>query len=373
MRIGILKETHFEEKRVALTPAGVKLLVDHGHQVFVEKDAGLQSRFTNEDYEKVGANIVYSSDEAINRAELVLKVAPFTEEEALKLNAEQIVFSFLHLFMRRKILEIFLQKKVTSIGFELVEDADGNLPILSVMSEIAGQMSIQIAARYLEKNFDISRGMLLGGIPGVAPAAVVVLGAGTVGTNAARTALGVGAQVIVLDKDLNKLKRLENLLGKSVTTVVLNPYTIERAVKFADVLIGAVLIKGEKTPHIVTEQMVKSMKPGSVIIDVSIDQGGCVETSRPTTISNPVYIQHNVIHYCVPNIPALVSRTASYGLNNAIIDYVLQIAEHGIEEALKSNDGLSRGVCTYAGNCTNETLAELFDIEFKKLLFFSNN
>jgi len=373
MRIGILKETHLEEKRVALTPAGVKLLVDHGHQVFIEKDAGLQSRFTNEEYEKVGASLVYSAEEAINRSELVLKVAPLTEDEALKLNPEQIIFSFLHLFMRRKILEILLEKKVTSIGFELVEDSEGNLPILSVMSEIAGQMSIQIAARYLEKNLDISRGMLIGGIPGVAPAAVVILGAGTVGTNAARTALGIGAQVIVLDKDLNKLKRLENLLGKSITTVVLNPYTIERAVKFADVLIGAVLIKGEKTPHIVTEEMVKSMKPGSVIIDVSIDQGGCVETSRPTTISNPVYVQHNVIHYCVPNIPALVSRTASYGLNNAIIDYVLEIAENGIEEALKSNNGLSKGVCTFSGNCTNETLAELFDLEYKKLFFFSHN
>lgn len=373
MRIGILKETHFEEKRVALTPAGVKVLVDHGHQVFIEKDAGLQSRFTNEDYEKVGAGIVYSSDEAINRSELILKVAPLTEDEAQKLNPEQTVFSFLHLFMRRKILEILLNKKINSIGFELVEDSEGRLPILSVMSEIAGQVSIQIAARYLEKNFDISRGMLLGGIPGVAPAAVVILGAGTVGTTAARAALGVGAQVIILDKDLNKLKKIEELLGKSVTTVVLNPYTIERAVKFADVLIGAVLIKGEKTPHLVTENMVKSMKPGSVLIDVSIDQGGCVETSRPTTISNPVYIQHNVIHYCVPNIPALVPRTASYGLNNAIIDFVLQIAEMGLEEALKVNVGLSKGVCTFDGSCTNETLAELFDLEFKKLFFFSNN
>lgn len=373
MRIGILKETHYEEKRVALTPAGVKSLVDNGNQVFVEKDAGLQSRFTNEEYEKVGAKIVYSAEEAINRSELVLKVAPFTEEEALKLNPEQIVFSFLQLFMRRRILEIFLEKKVTSIGFELVEDVDGKMPILSVMSEIAGQMSIQIAARYLEKNFDISRGMLLGGVPGVAPAAVVILGAGTVGINAARTALGIGAQVIILDKDIKKLKRVEDILGKSITTVVMNQYTIERAVKFADVLIGAVLIKGGKAPHIVTEEMVKTMKPGSVLIDVSIDQGGCVETSRPTTISNPVYIAHNVIHYCVPNIPALVSRTASYGLNNAIIDFVTEIAEKGIEEALTSNNGLLKGVCTYNGDCTNETLAELFDIEFKKLFFFSKN
>lgn len=373
MRIGILKETQFEEKRVALTPAGVKSLVDHGHQVFIEKDAGLQSRFTNEEYEKVGAKIVYSAEEAINRAELVLKVAPFTEEEAQKLNYEQIVFSFLQLFKSKRILELFLEKKITAIGFELVEDDDGNLPILSTMSEIAGQMAIQIAARYLEKTFDISRGMLLGGIAGVAPAVVVILGAGTVGTNAARAALGLGAQVIIFDKDVNKLKRIENTIGKSITTVVLNPYTIERAVKFADVLIGAVLIKGEKTPHIVTEEMVKTMKPGSVIIDVSIDQGGCVATSRPTMISNPVFVAHNVIHYCVPNIPALVSRTASYGLNNVIIDYVMKIAELGLENALKFNYGLQKGVCTFNGQCTNETLAELFDLEYKKVVLFSKN
>lgn len=373
MRIGILKETHFEEKRVALTPAGVQTLVDRGHQVFIEKDAGLQSRFTNDEYEKVGAKISYSAEEVINRSELVVKVAPPTEEEVSLLNQEQIIFSFLQLFMRKKVLEILLDKKVTSIGFELVEDNDGNLPILSVMSEIAGQMSIQIAARYLEKNFDVSRGMLLGGIAGVAPASVVILGAGTVGTNAAKTALGFGAQVIILDKDLKKLKRIEEILGKHITTVVLNSYTIERAVKFADVLIGAVLIKGEKTPHLVSEEMVKSMKPGSVIIDVSIDQGGCIETSRPTTISNPVYIAHNVIHYCVPNIPALVSRTASYGLNNVIIDYLLEIADQGLDDALKSNDGLLKGVCTYSGNCTNEALAELFNLEFKKLFLFSKN
>ncbi len=373
MRIGILKETHFEEKRVALTPAGVKALVDRGHQVFIEKDAGSQSKFTNDEYEKVGARLVYSAEELINRSELILKVAPFTVDEANKLNPEQIVFSFLHLFMRRKVLEIFLEKKVTSIGFELVEDSKGNLPILSVMSEIAGQMSIQIAAQYLENRFDVSRGILLGGIAGVAPAAVVILGAGTVGTNAARTALAYGAHVIILDKDIYKLKAIEEKLGKQIVTVALNEYTIERAVKFADVLIGAVLIKGEKTPHIVTEEMVKSMKHGAVIIDVSIDQGGCIATSRPTTISNPVFIAHNVIHYCVPNIPAIVSRTASYGLNNIVIDYVLDIAEYGLEEAIKANNGLIKGVCTLNGFCTNETLAVLFDLEYKKLIFFPQN
>ncbi len=373
MRIGILKETHFEEKRVALTPAGVQSLVDQGHQVFIEKDAGLQSRFTNEEYEKVGAKLVYSADEVINRSEFIVKVAPFSDDEAQKLNPEQIVFSFLHLFMRKKLLDIFLEKKITSIGFELVEDEKSNLPILSAMSEIAGQMAIQIAARYLENNFDISRGVLLGGMAGVAPAAVVILGAGTVGINAARAAIGLGAQVVILDKSIEKLRKTEDLLGKHVTTVVMNPYTIERGVKFADVLIGAVLIKGEKTPHIVTEAMVKTMKPGAVIIDVSIDQGGCIETSRPTTISNPTYILHDVIHYCVPNIPAIVSRTASYGLNNIIIDYILEIAELGLENALKENPGLAQGVCTNSGSCTNETLSEIYNLEYRKIHFFSKN
>lgn len=373
MRIGILKETRFEDKRIALTPAGVHTLVDKGHSIFVEKDAGLQSKFTNDEFEKVGAKIVYSMEEAINRSELVLKVAPFTDEEAALLNPEQIVFSALHLFMRRKLVEIFLEKKITSIGFELVENEEGHLPILSAMSEIAGQMSIQIAARFLENNFDVSRGVLLGGIAGVAPAAVVILGAGTVGINAALAAAGLGAQVVILDKDIQKLKRVEELLGRQITTVVMNPYTVERGVKFADVLIGAVLIKGEKAPHVVTEAMVKSMKPGAVIIDVSIDQGGCIETSRPTTISDPVYIMHDVIHYCVPNIPAIVSRTASYGLNNIIVDYVQQIAELGIEGAMKSNDGLISGVCTHKGSCTNEALAELFNLEYRRIHLFSKN
>ncbi|MBM4175024.1 MAG: alanine dehydrogenase [Ignavibacteria bacterium] len=373
MRIGILKETHFEDNRIALTPAGIQSLVEKGHSVFVEKDAGLQSNFTNNEFESVGAKLVYSQEEAVNRSELILKVSPFSDEEALKLNPEQIIFSALHLFMRRKLVDIFLEKKITSIGFELVENKEGHLPILGAMSEIAGQMSIQIAARYLENNFEISRGVLLGGIAGVAPAAVVILGAGTVGINASRAAIGLGAQVVILDKDIHKLKQVEELLGKHITTVVMNQYTVERGVKFADVLIGAVLIKGEKAPHVVTESMVKSMKPGAVIIDVSIDQGGCIETSRPTTLTNPVYIMHDVIHYCVPNIPALVARTASYGLNNIVVDYVQQIADLGIEEAMKSNAGLTSGVCTHNGSCTNETLAEIFNLEYRRIHIFSKN
>jgi alanine dehydrogenase len=235
------------------------------------------------------------------------------------------------------------------------------------MSEIAGQLAIQVAERYLESYTKGGRGVLLGGITGVAPAAVVILGAGVVGITAARAAVGRGAQVIVIDKDLARLRQVESEFHRGITTVIANPYTISRGVKFADVLIGAVLIKGEKTPHLVNEEK------GAVIVDVSIDQGGCIETSRITTISDPVYVLHNVIHYCVPNMPALVSRTASYGLNNASLNYIHNIADNGLSNALMEDEGLAKGVCTYRGLCTNESLSHTFDIEYKKIHLFSIN
>jgi alanine dehydrogenase len=213
----------------------------------------------------------------------------------------------------------------------------------------------------------------MGGIPGVAPAAVVILGAGVVGLNAARAAHAHGAQVIVLDKDLRRLRRIENTVSKNITTVVANPMTISRGIKFADLFIGAVQVKGEKSPHIISEEMVKTMKKGAVIVDVAIDQGGCVETSYPTTISDPTFIKHNVIHYCVPNIPALVSRTASYGLTNASIEYILNIADNGLSNALLGDVGLSKGVCTYNGSCSNEVVADTFDLEYRRLHIFSTN
>ncbi|HEX2962342.1 MAG TPA: alanine dehydrogenase [Ignavibacteriales bacterium] len=373
MRIGIPKETILEEKRVALAPAGVDALVKSGHTVFIESCAGMGSNFSDEEYRKVGASIVYSAEEVYNRAELITKIAPLTETEASMLQEDQILFAFLHLAIgKKKILETLISKKVTSIGFELIEN-DENLPVLQSMSEIAGQIAIQVAERYLESTSRVSRGILLGGITGVAPAAVVILGAGVVGTNAARAALGRGAQVIILDRDLNRLKRIDNLFQKRVTTVVANPYTVSRGAKFADVLIGAVLIKGEKTPHVVSEDMVRQMKKGAVIVDVSIDQGGCIETSHPTTISDPVFVQHDVIHCCIPNLPALVSRTASYGLTNASLDYLLNIADNGLSNALLGDLGLSRGVCTYNGFCSNENIAEVFNVEYRRLHIFSKN
>jgi alanine dehydrogenase len=373
MRIGIPKETQNEEKRVALAPAGVDALVRSGHSVYIETGAGLSSHFTDELYQGVGAQIVYSGEEVFQRGELIAKIAPLTDMEAELLQEQHILFSFLHLTVGRKnVLELLLKNKVTAIGYELIEK-DDKLPILQTMSEIAGQLSVQFGERYFQSNIPNSRGILIGGITGVAPAAVVILGAGVVGLNAARAALGRGAHVIVLDTDLQRLRNIENTVSKNITTVVANPYTIARGAKFADLLIGAVQIRGEKSPLLITEEMVKSMKMGAVIVDVSIDQGGCVETSRPTTISDPYFIKHGVIHYCVPNMPALVCRSASYGLTNASLEYILSIADNGLSNALMGDPGLEKGVCTYNGHCTNEIVAETFNVEYRRMRIFSTN
>ena len=373
MRIGIPKETLREEKRVGLAPAGVDALVKSGHTVFVETEAGEGSHFSDQDYVNAGATIVYSVDEVFQRSELIAKVTPLTDEIADLIQENQIIFSFLHLSIGKKyIIDKLLEKKATAISYELIEKND-QLPVLQSISEIAGQLSIQIGSKFLKSNVPEGRGILMGGIPGVAPAAVVILGAGVVGLNAARTAYSNGAQVIVLDNDLRRLRRVENTISKNITTVVANPMTIARGVKFADLFIGAVQVKGEKSPHIISEEMVKTMKRGAVIVDVAIDHGGCVETSYPTTLSNPTFIKHNVIHYCVPNIPALVSRTASYGLTNASLEYLLNIADNGLSNALLGDLGLSKGVCTYNGTCSNEIIAETFELEFRRLHIFSTN
>ncbi len=373
MKIGIPRETRFEERRIALAPAGVDSLIRAGHTVYIEKGAGVGCHFPDEEYETLGAKIVYTAEEVFQRSDMIVKVNRLTEEESKYVKENQILFSFLHLAITEKrIFQSLLDKKVTAIGYELIEQNE-QLPVLQAMSEIAGQVAIQVAERLLESNETIGRGVLLGGISGVAPAAVVILGAGIVGTNSARAALGRGASVIVLDTDLNRLRNLDTLFQKKITTVIANPYTIARGVKFADVLIGSVLIKAEKTPHIITEEMVKTMKTGAVIIDVSIDQGGCIETSRPTSISSPTYIVHNVLHYCVPNMPALVSRTATYGLTNSSMPYILAIANEGLSQALLHDSGLASGVCTFSGFCSNEIIADTFNTEFRRIRIFSTN
>jgi alanine dehydrogenase len=363
MNIGILKEEASIERRAALSPAGVEDLTSEGHSVFVLHQDGARAIFRDEDYQIAGATITYSPEEIINRSDIVLKVSPPTEVELQMLREGQAIFSSMHLAVsRRKVLEKLLEAKVTAVAFELIENDKGDLSLLQVMSEIAGQIAIQVGAHYLQAGQG-GRGTLLGSLPGIPPANVVILGAGTVGRTAARIALGMGANVTVLDKDLSRLRELENLFQWKISTSVATSYHISRSVRFADVVIGAVLLKGEKAPHVITEAMVKEMKPGSVIIDASIDQGGCVETSRPTTIDDPVFVVHGVTHYCVPNMPAVVARTATMAMTNALMPYIQEVCDGGIVNALRHNRGLGKGVCTYQGICTNEVIARIF--EFK--------
>ncbi len=363
MNIGILKESNLSERRVALSPAGVQSLVASGQTVHVERQAGALAHFNDDEYIDAGATIVYSAEEIINRSEVVLKISPPTEKELQLLGKGQAFFSSLHLALsKRKEIELLLHHEVTAIAYELIENAQGDLAVLQVMSEIGGQISMHVAAHYLQGEKG-GRGILLGCIPGVPPASVVILGAGTVGRTAARIAIGMGASVSVLDRDISRLRQIEELLQWKVTTAIATSYNIRRAVRYADVVIGAVLLKGEKAPHIVTEEMVKEMKAGSVIVDVSIDQGGCIETSRPTTIEDPVFVSHGVVHYCVPNMPATVARTATAGLTNALLPYIQEIAEFGIDQSLRIDAGLAKGVCTYAGHCTNGAVGKVFDLQ----------
>ena len=362
MNIGILKEDLIKEWRVALTPAGAHSLINSGHTVFVEKDAASMCRFVDEDYERVGAKIVYSADEVIGRSDIILKVSSMTEKQIDKVDDSKIIFAYWQLEIAgKKILEKIMNKKIATVSYEMIEDAEGNHPLLEVSSEIAGQLAIPIAQKCLQSNNN-GRGMLLGGIPGVPPAAVVILGAGVVGRAAARNALGAGAHVSVLDVDLSKLKKLNELYPGRITTVISNEYNIERGVRYADVLISAVRIGASPTPHLISDDMVRSMKKASVLLDISIDQGGISETSRPTTPQDPIYIKHGVLHHCVPNMPSAVARTATYGLTNAVLPYIQAIADLGMNEAMEIKSGLMAGVCTLNGKCIKESIRTLYKI-----------
>jgi alanine dehydrogenase len=367
MNIGIPKETAIEERRVALTPVGVYALVNEGHAVHVEQGAGKASGFSDQEFQNVGAHLVFSGDEVFHRSQLVVKVQPPTEEECKYLEREKIVFSLLGLGIARKaIIKKLLETGVTAVGYEFVEQPDGNLPILTAMSEIAGNLLPQIAGRLLESE-NGGRGITLAGVSGVTPASVLILGAGVVGFSAARAFSALGAKVLVLDKNVNNLRNLDRFLDKRVSTSIITPLLVERWSRLADVLIGAVLIHGQKPPNVVTEDMVKKMKAGSVIIDVSIDQGGCVATSHPTTLSAPTFVQHGVTHYCVPNIPAAVARTASHALNNSVLPWVLEVAEEGLEKTLHGISSLRKGVYAFNGQCTQQTVAKLIDYDYQDI------
>lgn len=366
MIIGIPKEIKNGENRVAIVPSGVKSLKDAGHGIFIQKGAGLSSGISDKEYEKEGAKIVDSAEEVYDKAKLILKVKEPLLVEYKFLKENQIVFTYFHFAANESLTKAVVESGCTAIAYETVETEDGKLPLLTPMSEIAGKMASQEGAKYLEKPMG-GRGILLGGVPGVAPAEVLVLGAGVVGTNATKIAAGLGAKVTLLDINLERLRYLDNIMPKNVTLLVSNSYRISQKLREADLVIGAVLIKGARAPIVITKDMLEIMKPGSVIVDVSIDQGGCIETSHPTTYDDPVYEVGGVIHYCVTNIPAAVPVTSTYALTNVTFPYVLEIANKGFVDAVKENPALAKGVNIYQGKVTHPRVAEAFGMNYSPL------
>ncbi len=366
MNIGIPKEILAEEKRISLTAQGVYSLVKEGHQVYIEKGAGFDSRFSDEDFQKMGGEIVFTHEEVFKRSDLIIKVLPPTAAESEFLHPEQMLFSFMLAgFMDKRTIDNLIDRRVTAVGTELIEIAPKNRPVLVAMGEIAGNMIPQIAGRFLQCD-NGGRGIAIGGFPGIPPATIVILGAGQLGFNTAKAFWGLGAQVIVLDEDVSRLRFIYRELKGQVITSIANHYSIERALKFADVFIGAIYQPSQRTPILITEDHLKLMKKGALIIDASIDQGGCVATSRPTTHSDPVFIKEGILHYCVPNIPAVASRTASRALNNIVLPLILSIARVGIKETCKTNKVLASGVYIHDGNCTNKGVADLFDLDYRE-------
>ncbi|MEN8171836.1 MAG: alanine dehydrogenase [Chloroflexota bacterium] len=360
MNICIPKERRDSEYRVGLTPAGVRLLTKDGHTCFVEHESGVGSGFSDYDYQQAGATIVYSGEEVYGRADLLLKVARPTVQEFEWMQEGQIVMGFLHLAAGRlEKCETLVEKQITAIGYEIIQEDNGELPVLIPLSQLGGRMAPQIASKLSQNNFG-GKGILLGGVPGVPPAEVVILGGGTAGSSAARNFLGMGASVYVLDHNLSRLRELDLEFRGRIVTIVSHSFNIEKVCRFADVLVGTVLVPGVRAPILVSREMVNSMRPRSIILDLSIDQGGCVETSRPTTHSNPTYVEEGVIHYCVPNLGGVIGRTATHALNNSSWPFVRKIAQLGLEKALADTKALQRGVYTHKGEMVHTSLQEIW-------------
>ena len=367
MIIGVSKEIKTAENRVGATPAGVDMLVRAGHKILIETGAGAGSGFSDQEYRQAGAKIVPTAADAWG-AEMVLKVKEPIEPEFRFFREGLLLFTYLHLANPKldNLTRHLISRKVTAVAYETVELADGMLPLLEPMSEVAGRMSVQVAAHCLEKPTG-GRGKLLGGVPGVLPCTVIVIGVGTVGRNAVEMALGMGASVTAMDLRIDRLRHLSEIFSGNLVTVSSNPHSVAEAVKRADVVIGAVLVTGARAPHVVTREMVRSMSPGSVIVDVAIDQGGCIETSRPTTHTDPIYVEEGVIHYCVTNMPGAVPRTSTYALTNATLPYALQLANRGFVEAVKKDPTLAKGVNVCKGEITCEGVARAYGLEYTPL------
>lgn len=367
MKIGVPREIKPSEYRVAITPAGVTMLREAGHTVIVESNAGSGSGFADEDYSREGALIASTAAEVWGQADLIMKVKEPLAEEFGFFREGLLLFAYLHLAAARDLARALTDSKVTAIAYETIQLDNRSLPLLTPMSEVAGRMAVQAGAQFLEA-FNGGRGMLLGGVPGVAPAEVVIIGGGIVGTNAARLALGMGASVVVLEKSTDRMRYLDDVFGGRIRTLMSNPYQIAEAVSHADLLIGAVLIPGARAPQLVTEEMVRRMKPGSVIVDVAVDQGGSIATiDRATTHEDPVYTKYGVIHYAVANIPGAVPRTSTFALTNVTMPYALELANGGLG-AIRRSVPIQRGLNTHAGHVTNEPVAAATNLPFTPIV-----
>jgi len=367
MIIGIPKEIKNWENRVSLTPAGAKTLIDNGHNVLIQTTAGEGSGFTDKEYLKVGAEIIATAEEVFKKADMIIKVKEPQESEYKLLKEGQLLFTYLHLAVEPELTKALLKSKVNGVAYETIQTANGELPLLTPMSEIAGRMAIQIGASFLE-NPHGGRGVLLGGVPGVMPADVVIIGGGVVGLNATKIAFGMGANVTILDLNLHRLRYFDDIFNGKVKTLMSNSSNLELCATYADLLIGAVLIPGAKAPHLITEAMVKTMKKGSVIVDVAIDQGGIVETiDKVTTHANPVIEKHGVMHYSVANIPGAVARTSTIALTNATLPYALRLANNGFIKAIKSCEELAKGVNTCSGHLVSKPVAESLGLKHTEL------
>jgi len=351
---------------VSLIPVGAEILKAHGHEVLVEKDAGLGSGFTDEEYAEAGAKVIASAADIYARADMIIKVKEPLAAEYDLIRPNQILFTYFHFAASEELTHAIIKSGATAIAYETVQDARGALPLLIPMSEVAGRMAIQEGARCLETLYG-GKGLLMGGVPGVEPARVVVLGGGIVGTNAAKIAAGLGARVSIFDINLNRLRYLDDVMPRNVVTIMSNPANIRQAISEADLVVGAVLIPGAKAPHLVTRQMLGLMKKGSVIVDVAVDQGGCVETVHPTTHEDPIYEIDGVVHYGVANMPGAVPMTSTRALTNATLPYVLQIADKGFPRIAKENSEIAKGVNLVNGKVTFEHVAEAFGLEFTPL------
>ncbi|MGE0633619.1 MAG: alanine dehydrogenase [Pseudobdellovibrionaceae bacterium] len=364
MLIGVPKEIKISENRVGMTEAGVKQLVAEGHKVIVEKDAGMGSGISNQQYEKAGATIIDTKTEVYKKAEMIVKVKEPLPDEFEMLRENQILYTYLHLAAEPKLTKVLAERKVKAIAYETIQKTDGTLPLLTPMSEVAGRMATQIGAFYLQRDHG-GKGILLGGVTGVRPGKVVVIGGGVVGINAAKMAVGLGAQVTVLDVNTSRLEYLDDVFQGRLTTLFSNMQNIESAVREADLVVGAVLITGHKAPTLVSKEMVSSMAKGSVVVDVAVDQGGCIETCKPTSHTNPTYEVDGVIHYCVPNMPGVVSRTSTYALTNVTFKYASMIAQRGVEDAIAKDSALLKGLNVYNGYVSYEPVAKDLGMEYR--------